>query len=99
MEFDILMQYYNKLRDQMSLIDSQKLHDWFCCAGIITRTSRNYTPEMKIAKMASHLLSGTYIFHIMLETLRNHSDIFHDLVSEIQVVLDQKLLTGMYVCM
>ena len=78
----------------MSLIDCQNLHYWFCYAGIISRAYEMYTPEMIIAKMASLLLSGTCILHIMLETLRNH-----DLVSEIQVVLDQKLLTGMYVCM
>ena len=98
-EFDILMQYYNKLRDQMSLIYFRKLHDWFVNAGIITHGGRMYVPEIILTKMASHLLSGTCVLQIMFETLQKHSHIFHDLISEIQIALDQKLLTGMYVCM
>ena len=97
-EFDILMQYYRKLRDRMSQIQFNVLHDWFVNAGIITHDDRSYAPDIILTKMASHLLSGTCVLQIMFETLRRHTDIFHDLESKIQVALDQKLLTGMYVC-
>ena len=98
-EFDILMQYYCKLRDKMRRIDFDKLHDWFVNAGIITHDDRMNEPDIILTEMANHLLSGTCVLQIMFEILQKHSGIFNDLVSEIQVALDQKLLTGMYVCM
>ena len=101
LEFDILIQYYGKLRDQMRLIGANKLRDWFVNAeitdvGIYTHAFMMYEPEEKILiKVASRLLSGeTHVLYLMFETLQNHSDLFHDLVSEIQVELDQKLQTG-----
>ena len=111
LEFDILMEYYNKLRGQMKLIDAYKLCDWFASAEIIAHDNVGsyahahafmmYGPqEILLAKVANHLLGGeTHVLYIMFETLQNHSDLFHNLVSEIQVTLDHKLHTGKYVRM
>ena len=97
------MQYYSKLRDHMSLINTDKLCDWFTSARIISHNDITinkgafmmYGPEIVLTKMISQILTRTSTLYIMFETLRNHSDIFYDLLSEIQVALDQKLLTGM----
>ena len=98
------MQYYTALRDRMRLIDAHEFRDWFANTEIITHDDvaiykhafMMYGPEIILTKMAGHLLSGkTRLLFIMFETLRNHSDIFHDLVSEFQVVLNQTLPTGM----
>ena len=94
------MEYYSKLRDKMKLIDAHKLCDWFASAEIIAHDNvrsyvHAYGPDKILTKVASHLLNGkTYVLYIMFETLQNHSDLFHNLVSEIQVTLDQKLQTG-----
>ena len=89
----------------MRMIDACMLCDWFASTKIITQgdvrshahTFKMYRPEEEILiKVANQLLSGnTSVLYIMFETLQNNSDIFHDLVSEIQVALDQKLQTGM----
>ena len=97
------MQYYNKLRDHMRLIDADKLCNWFASAEIIAhdnvRSYKNafmtYGPEIIITKMAGCLLNGKIcILHIMFETLQRDADIFHALVFEIQAALDQKLLAS-----
>ena len=91
------MQYYSKLRKKFSLIDSDMLHHWLFDAGIITHGYKVLIPEVVLTKMADHILSGTYVFHIMLENLRKFPDIsFHDLVSKIQGALEKRLMTGMY---
>ena len=103
MEFDVLMQYYSKLRDHMRLIDADKLYDWFVSTEIITwdpikiykDAFMAYGPEIILTKMACYLLSGKVcILHIMFETLQNNDDNFHTLVLEIQAQLNQKLLTS-----
>ena len=84
----------------MSMINADKLYDWFTNARIISHNINKgafmmYGPEIVLTKMISQILTRTSTLYIMFETLRNHSDIFYDLLSEIQVALDQKLLTGM----
>lgn len=105
-EFDTLMQYYCKLNDQMSLINGDKLSLWFTDAGIIMYDyetliecdfiSKIHIPDIILISLASHLLSGeNTFFYDMLDILQNHADGSHDLVAEINIVLDQKLSTGM----
>ena len=100
MAFDILMQYYSKLSDQISFVDDDKLCAWFADTGIITCDDMEFIKtqhmmnkaEVTLTRLASHLLlGGTTSFYKMLEILQNHGVINDDLVAEIQ----QKLPIGM----
>ena len=96
--FDILMQYYSRLRDQM--IPHCYL---FKDSGIITLederfiNSSFYAAELILTRLTNHLLCGkTNLFYKMLEILQSPSHVIrHDLVSEIQLVLDQNMPIGM----
>ena len=102
--FDILMQYYSKLRDQMSA------HDYSCLfadAGIITSEDKRFinslislkdsiAAELILTRLANHLLCGKVsLFCKMLEILQSQPGGINHLVAEIQVVLDQAMPTGM----
>ena len=100
MAFDILMQYYSKLSDQISLVDADELCAWFTDAGIITRDDMEFIKtqgvvnkaEVMLTRLASHLLNGdTTLFYKMLEIIQIHGVINNDLVTEIY----QKLPNGM----
>ena len=108
MEFDIFMQYYSYLRDQLNLIDVDKLFDQFYGIQLITHDDhmalqhqfhyKKCVPDLILTRLASHLLSGeTILFHKMLEILNMYSGVStYNKAIEIQVVLHRRLL-GMYI--
>ena len=107
MEFDIFMYYYSYLRDQLNLIDVDKLFDQFCGVQLITHDDMSLqhqyryskcVPDLILARLASRLLSGkTHLFHEVLEILKMYSGVStYNKAIEIQVVLHRRLL-GMYV--
>ena len=101
------MQYYSKLRDQMSTHpDLCYLFEDF---GIITledmrfiKSSSRYEKkliisELTLTRLANHLLCGkTNMFYEMLMILQSRRHVIHhDLVDEIQLVLEQNIPIGM----
>ena len=94
--FDILMQYYNKLRDQIST------HPDLCYLFKVSRFitledwrfinwEHKYAAELILTRLANYLLCGkTDSFYKMLDILQSRTDVIsHDLVAEIQLVLSQ----------
>ena len=88
--FDILMQYYSKLRDHMR--NCYLFED----SGIVTFKDRRfisdkYNAELILTRLANHLLCGkTNLFYEMLGIIQSVPyHIGHDLVAEIQLVLKQ----------
>ena len=75
--FNIFMQYYNKLRVQMSYMDAKEFCPWLLENGIITKSDmefiqshyykripKAYKPEVILTRMVSHLLNGeTNLFY------------------------------------
>ena len=104
MEFDLLMQYYKKLRHQMSLIDAHELCHQFSNIELVIHYDtillqhkdifEKYVPELILIRLASHLLSGkTHLFHEMLGVLENHRDVGMDTITmEIQVAFLRRQL-------
>ena len=85
------MQYYNKLKVQMSYMDGNEFCPWLLEKRIITESDMKFIqscsykhipmahkPEVILTRMASHLLSGvTDIFYKLLEifVLRKYADV------------------------
>ena len=105
MEFDILMQYYDTLRDQMNLIDGDKLLKQFCGAKLINlggRMSVEYyymfminVPKLILTRLASYLLIGKiYLFYKGLRVLQILGSVtIHEMASKIESALNH--LNGM----
>ena len=95
-EFDILMQCYSKLCDQMRLIDFNEFFDELHFYGdtFMFYGCSISKPEFLLTILASQLLSGIKeSFFKMLKTLKRHEDdSTHSITVEIQVALHQRLI-------
>ena len=101
------MQYYSKLRDHMSthyylcyffedsgIIASE---DWRLINSSLSLMEEFNAEELILTRLANHLLCGKIgLFYKMLGILQSEPDVIsHDLVAEIQLVLDQNIPIGM----
>ena len=105
MVFDILMQYYGMLRDEMSLIDDNELLKQFCGAKLINLGDRmsvqHYyrskidVPKLILTTLASYLLIGEiYLFYKGLGVLQILGSVtIHGISSKIESALNH--LIGM----